>query len=125
MLAEQHGHNARERFVFIGKGGNRPIQDISSTFNSIVTQAGLESLKVHDLRRTFADIVYRTKRDFYATQQMMGHSRHSITAQYMDELDLVEKRKTIQKVSDFVSQSMPVEGLEISGVAIKLVDWKI
>ena len=119
MLAEQHGHNARERFVFIGKGGNRPIQDISSTFNSIVTQAGLESLKVHDLRRTFADIVYRTKRDFYATQQMMGHSRHSITAQYMDELDLVEKRKTIQKVSDFVSQSMPVEGLEISGVAIK------
>ena len=119
MLAKKHGDTKCERFVFMGRGGNRPIQDISSTFDSIVTQSGLESLKVHDLRRTFADIVYRTKRDFYATQQMMGHSGHSITAQYLEELDLVERRKTIQRVSDFVSQAMPVEGLEIGGVAIK------
>ena len=106
---------AAARFVFLGRDSRKPITNLRTALKNILNLAGLERVVPHDLRRTFADIVSIEGADFYTTQLAMGHTVHAVTADYLGEMSLRKKTLLFQKVSNWLSQSMPLENLIING----------
>lgn len=106
---------AAERFVFLGRDNRKPITNFRKTFESILNAAKVDRIIPHDLRRTFADIVSIEGADFYTTQLAMGHTVHAVTADYLGEMSLRDKTLLFQKVANWLSQSMPLEGITVDG----------
>ena len=110
-----NGSPMNERFVFPGKDGTGPIQDMRGTLKHIIERAGIKRIIPHDLRRTFGTICRNVGSDYYTTKDAMGHKINDITADYIGDMSMKDKRILFQKVSDYVSTSMPVEDLLIDG----------
>lgn len=103
------------RFVFPGRDRTGPITDMRSTLAHLIQQSKVKRIIPHDLRRTFGDISRRCRPDEYTTAESLGHTVNTVTAMYLSGLSLPEKRSLFQDISDHVSRSMPVEGLEVGG----------
>tara|TARA_R110000851_G_scaffold289174_1_gene443311 strand:- start:112 stop:1557 length:1446 start_codon:yes stop_codon:yes gene_type:complete len=110
-----NGLPTSERFVFPGKDGIAPIRDIRGTLKHIIEQAGVKRIIPHDLRRTFGSICRSVGADFETTKDAMGHKINDVTADYIGDMSEKDKKILFQKVSDYVSTSMPVEDLLIDG----------
>ena len=109
------GAPLNNRFVFPGKDGTSPITDMRGTFNHIIKEAGVKRIIPHDLRRTFGSICRNVGSDYYTTKDAMGHKINDITADYIGDMAMKDKRILFQKVSDYVSTAMPAENLIVDG----------
>ena len=110
-----NGAPLNDRFVFPGKDGTGPITDIRGTLKHIIVKAGIKRIIPHDLRRTFGSICRNVGSDYYTTKDAMGHKINDITADYIGDMAMKDKRILFQKVSDYVSTAMPVEDLVVNG----------
>jgi integrase len=110
-----NGSPISDRFVFPGKYGRSPITDIRITLKHIIERAETKRIIPHDLRRTFGSICRNVGSDYYTTKDAMGHKINDITADYIGDMSMKDKRIIFQKVSDYVSTSMPVKDLIING----------
>lgn len=116
MMQFRRERDTGSDFVFPGRSGDRPILDFRKTVAKIMDDAGIiESRMIHDLRRTFSSIVQRVEGDFFVTKEAMGHSANDVTMDYLGGLTMNEKKLTFQRVSDFVSQTMPLK-VRVAGV---------
>jgi integrase len=110
--------SASRIYVFCGRGNKGPITNFRKTLSSIVSFAEIKAQNLihHDLRRTYSDLAYKVRPDFFATKQMMGHSAQGnkdVTERYLSELPLTSRREIAQAVADLVSRSMPVINFQL------------
>ena len=86
--------------VFPGRHG-APLQDVRRTWNAVCKSAGLDSVRLHDLRHTFASLVASSGQSLMVVGELLGHSTPQTTKRYANLYD-----DTLQTAAEGVSLSL-------------------
>lgn len=83
-------------FVFPSRAGTRKgyIYDLRKPFGAACAIAGIEGLRIHDLRHSFATIAIMGGASLYDVQKLLGHSDISMTQRYAHMVDESLQRAT-------------------------------
>jgi integrase len=77
----QVGTQGKSEYLFLSKHDER-FQRIHKQWHRIRKQAGLDFLRLHDLRHGFASFLVNSGRTLYEVQQILGHSDPKVTMRY-------------------------------------------
>ena len=90
-------------FVFPSRHGAAKgyIHDLRKPFDRVCEAAGIEGMRVHDLRHSFASIAVTTGASLYDVQKLLGHSDIAMTQRYAHLGD-----ESLQKATDGVSRAI-------------------
>ncbi|MDA8083090.1 MAG: site-specific integrase [Nitrospiraceae bacterium] len=89
----------RKSFLF-GDGGVAP-QDFKRAFKTVCNSAGIEDLRIHDLRRTFGSRCAMAGVPPKTLQKWMGHEDIKTTLKYYVHIPEDFEKEAIEKLSDF------------------------
>lgn len=86
-LAARRDQDARTRdseFVFPSRQGTRKghLYDLRKPFVKACEIAGIENLRIHDLRHSFATLAVRAGASLYDVQKLLGHQDIAMTQRY-------------------------------------------
>lgn len=81
LLAAQ-ASNGTSDWVFPGRNGKQPIENIDKTWRRIVARAGLNDVRIHDLRHTHASVMVSAGVGLYVVSQALGHRNIAQSARY-------------------------------------------
>jgi integrase len=69
-------------FVILGDHGTGYYNDLQKPWRKIRTRAGLEDVRIHDLRHTYASVAVMNGIDPFMLKEILGHKNLSITLRY-------------------------------------------
>ncbi|KAB2906570.1 MAG: site-specific integrase [Burkholderiaceae bacterium] len=69
-------------YLFVNKATNKPFVTITRAWYRLRAKAGIEGLRIHDLRHSFASFLVNGGRSLYEVQQILGHSDPKVTTRY-------------------------------------------
>jgi integrase len=69
-------------YVFPNPKSLKPFVSIFNSWNSARIAAGLEEVRIHDLRHSFASFLVNAGRSLYEVQKILGHTRIDTTQRY-------------------------------------------
>ena len=75
-------HKRYGQWVFSKKNGDRYVEGIRKTLDSIIRETGIPRFTLHDLRHTFASHLIMDGADLPTVQKLMGHANISTTMIY-------------------------------------------
>jgi integrase len=81
-LTVLQAHPRRGAFVIPGDDPERPRSDLKKPWAAVCRQAGLDGLRIHDLRHTFASIGAGAILGLPIVGNLLGHSQPQTTARY-------------------------------------------
>jgi len=84
-------------YVFYNKRTGTYIHDIKTAFHAACEKAGIEGLRLHDLRHTFAVRLRQRGESLTTIMKLMGHSRYETTLRYAHVLD-EDQHKAVEKL---------------------------
>lgn len=91
-------------WVFPGKDPAKPYVNLKKPLERLLAAAGLERIRPHDLRHTFASLLVSEGASLYKVQQLLGHASPKMTARYA-HLSPENLRETSQIVSRLVTRN--------------------
>lgn len=108
-VIEGLGVSTSEGYVFPSRAGSRKghLQDLRKPFEKVCEAAGIEGLRIHDLRHSFATFAVRSGASLYDIQKLLGHSDIAMTQRYAHMVD-----DNLQKATDNVSDLINLAGNE-------------
>ncbi len=74
--------NKTNDYVFPGTGPKGHLITPRKVFETAKARAGIEKLRLHDLRHTFASICISSGQNLYELQKLLGHSSSNMTQRY-------------------------------------------
>lgn len=77
-----HDSRKGEDPVFPGRQGDRPLADLERPWQAVRAQAGLDDVRLHDLRHTYASIAVAGGLSLPIVGRLLGHASPSMTARY-------------------------------------------
>ena len=80
-VLSQLGTEERQSHLFLSRSGER-LTTISKVWERIRKKAGLEFLRIHDLRHQFASFLVNASIPIFTVQEILGHSDPKITMRY-------------------------------------------
>lgn len=94
-------------FVFPSRAGTRKgyIYDLRRPFQSACELAGVEGLRIHDLRHSFATIAIMGGATLFEVQKLLGHSNLEITQRYSHMVDDSLQRAT-ENAAQVINQAV-------------------
>ncbi len=96
------------RYVFPGKVPDAHLFDIKTPWNAIRKAAGIEGVRVHDLRHTYASILASAGASLPMIGALLGHTQPATTARYTHLFD-DPLRKMTDQVGHVVTGTKPAE----------------
>ena len=81
LVAGTRDHRASP-YVFINSATGERYRTIQRAFRTVCRRAGLEDLRFHDLRHTFASWAVQSGVDLYPLSRILGHSTLQMTTRY-------------------------------------------
>jgi integrase len=69
-------------YIFANPKTSKPYNNIQSSWNTARTAAGLEDLRLHDLRHSFASFLVNAGCSLYEVQKLLGHASIAMTQRY-------------------------------------------
>lgn len=69
-------------WLFPGKAPGKPLSDLYSFWNSIRKELGLDGVRIHDLRHSYASFLVNSGHSLYEVQKLLGHSDPRTTMRY-------------------------------------------
>jgi integrase len=69
-------------YLFINRQTGNPYTTITKVWGRLRKQAGLDHLRIHDLRHQYASFLVNSGRTLYEVQQILGHSDSKVTQRY-------------------------------------------
>jgi len=69
-------------YVFPGKVPGKPLNNPIKGFRRILAKAGIENLRIHDLRHSFASLAVNSGATLYQVQHLLGHASAQTTQRY-------------------------------------------
>jgi integrase len=82
LLESRKRPSGRSGFIFPNPKTDKPFQSIFYSWDTARKQAGLDDLRMHDLRHSFASFLINGGRSLYEVQQLLGHSTSQMTQRY-------------------------------------------
>jgi integrase/recombinase XerD len=76
---------------------------VSRMFKSASKKAGLENLRFHDLRHTFAQRLISRGESLYKVSKILGHSSVVVTEQHYGHLGMMDLKTAVDKIDGVVS----------------------
>jgi integrase len=95
-LGEQLPEN---RWVIPGEMGDRPLVGYRRMWLALLEEAGIDDLRVHDLRHTFASYSLSGGQTLGTVGQLLGHRSTQTTSRYAHLVDDAA-RAAVERVSD-------------------------
>jgi integrase len=88
MLSETKSeHRSSSPFVFPGPGRTGHRESVKKPWAKLCRQAGIEGVRVHDLRHSYASILASRGLSLPVIGRMLGHTQPSTTSRYAHLLD--------------------------------------
>lgn len=81
-VLEQLWTRAEHPYLFVNKATNKPFVTITRAWYRLREKAGIKTLRIHDLRHSFASFLVNGGRSLYEVQQILGHSDPKVTMRY-------------------------------------------
>ncbi|WP_017430767.1 tyrosine-type recombinase/integrase [Vreelandella jeotgali] len=69
-------------WIFPNPQTRKPYEFIYASWNTARRRAGLEDVRIHDLRHSFASFLINNGRSIYEVQQILGHTQITTTERY-------------------------------------------
>ncbi len=98
ILAERKLHS-QSSWVFPGEGASGHLADPKKAWGRILAEAGIENLRIHDLRRTLGSYQAATGASGYIIGKSLGHKSQQSTAVYA-RLNLDPVRESVNKATE-------------------------
>jgi integrase len=95
-------------YLFPGRGGTHRV-DLKKPWPAICEEAGIEGLRVHDLRHSFASILVAGGASLPMIGRLLGHTQVATTQRYA-HLDVDPLRELVAKVGAVVDGAEKVAG---------------
>jgi site-specific recombinase XerD len=76
------GASSKHPYLFVNEATQKPFVTITRAWYRLRAKAGIEKLRVHDLRHSFASFLVNGGRSLYEVQQILGHSDPKVTMRY-------------------------------------------
>jgi integrase len=92
-------------FVIPGIDATRPRSDLKKPWQAIQRHAGLEGVRIHDLRHTFASIGAGASLGLPIVGKLLGHSQPATTARYA-HLDADPLRRASNIIGDQLARAL-------------------
>jgi integrase len=101
-------------YVLPGADPERPRPDLKRPWQAMIAQAGLQGVRLHDLRHTYASFGAGGGLGLPIIGRLLGHSQASTTARYA-HLDNDPLRRASESIAGRISAAMNsnVEGLVV------------
>lgn len=81
-VLSQLGTEGHFDLLFINTRTKKPLVNIHKVWGRLREKAGLEWLRIHDLRHSYASFLVNSGRTLYEVQQILGHSDAKVTERY-------------------------------------------
>ena len=91
-------------YVFPGKTSELPLTNVKGTWAAVCKAAGLEDVRIHDLRHSFASILVSSGASLPVIGAMLGHTQVQTTARYAHLYD-TPLRDAAERVSAAITQN--------------------
>ena len=101
-------------FVISGSHPDRPRRDLKKPWSTVCRRAGLEGVRLHDLRHTFASIGAGASLGLPIVGKLLGHSQPQTTARYA-HLDADPLLRAANLIGERIERSMNPPAATISG----------
>ena len=72
----------KPQWLFINPRTHKPYRCVFSKWSRIRNELGLDDMRIHDLRHSFASTLVNNGATLYEVQKLLGHSRSAITERY-------------------------------------------
>ena len=95
ILTGQEKKTGYSDFVFLNRATHKPFQDVKRAFNTAATNAGIEGLRFHDLRHTFASRLVAAGVDLITVKDLLGHHSVKVTERYT-HTNAEQKKKAVE-----------------------------
>jgi len=82
LLERRKQPSGRSGYIFPNPTTDKPFQSIYYAWDTARKEAGLDDLRIHDLRHSFASFLINGGRSLYEVQQLLGHSNSNMTQRY-------------------------------------------
>ena len=92
-------------FVIPGAGGDKPRSDLKKPWRAIQRHAGLDDVRIYDLRHTFASIGAGASLGLPIVGKLLGHSQPATTARYA-HLDADPLRRASNVIGDRLAAAL-------------------
>lgn len=97
-LLELRSRDSRGPYLFFNPKTGKPLSTVKTAFKASCRRAGIEGLRFHDLRHTFATRLVKKGIDLITVKALLGHSTVKITERYTHS-DQERKRKAVELLS--------------------------
>lgn len=81
ILQEMRSHKTGQ-WLFPGRNPDKPLSDIFLFWNGLRKELGLQDVRVHDLRHSFASFLVNAGHSLYEVQKLLGHNDPRTTMRY-------------------------------------------
>ena len=92
-------------FIFPGRSGHVPRTDLKGPWSAVTQAAGLEGLRLHDLRHSFASIGASEGLGLPVIGKLLGHSTPAMTARY-SHFSAQAARDAANQIGDSISDAL-------------------
>lgn len=82
LLQSRKQPSGHSGYIFPNPKTDKPFSSVYYSWDTARKQAGLDDLRMHDLRHSFASFLINGGRSLYEVQQLLGHSNSSMTQRY-------------------------------------------
>ena len=90
----------QRQWLFVSPQSSRPYQCIFYRWQRIRSQLGLEDMRIHDLRHSYASTLVNNGATLYEVQKLLGHSRSATTERYAHLAD-----HTLQRAAGLIDKA--------------------
>lgn len=87
MKAEATRRGETSPYVFPSRDGNGPVTDIKKSWAALCKAAGIEGVRLHDLRHTYASVLVSAGLSLPVIGALLGHTQPGTTARYAHLFD--------------------------------------
>jgi len=91
-----------QRYLFPNPKTGQPYRSIFHSWHTMRRQAGLEHIRMHDLRHTFASLLINGGASLYLVQHALGHSNPTTTMRYAHLAESTQ-RQAMQAAAALIS----------------------
>ena len=102
-------------WVFPGRDGGKPREDLKYAWARICKAAGIANLRIHDLRHSYASFLVSAGFSLPVIGALLGHATPATTARYAHLFD-DPLRQATERASAIISGQSAVEVVPIKGV---------
>jgi integrase len=104
VLSKQDTEDEFEH-VFINRQTGLPYTTIQKVWERLRRKAGLDHVRIHDLRHSYASMLVNSGRSLYEVQQILGHSNPKVTMRY-SHLSTATLQNAAGSAADRISEAM-------------------